>query len=663
MVSISRQTQYQSDITFTSRSKSFQRIYKQKFKEIPLKDRIMQSINDESNLLGEGLSKKGYNLVGIKDYIIRIYKNCFTPEDLNQKFIKPAKSYLNSLEGIALCIPGKIDIVKRKSGTSLGVDNYADRIQIRDFPPLRNVCVTREESLKSLEIYEKLKDFPIKSYKQAYKQIKKFCKHPDYQFDIISPNNILVDIDQKKINLIDPVSPKVNRPVHGSDVDFSQYHGCDSLYPILCDFLMQKEHLNNLTPEEQQRWVTSINKIITKSIKAGSKLGLRRNIDQLKLLYTRITKFWGTDELNNRYNNFLDMYAGSIDPAKTIEIATNYQNKERDRIRAIKQLYPQNFKEIKPALEKILEAPHQPKVEFPEIINAVLDKTLEYGNEAASLTPALEKLFGKEIFYTTKKRLYHLFTTIQPENKTFLNEMKKSATNPFEKTLYKNEFEELYKKMGYLSASNKQRVRDIYRQSLSGEKVSEEVVNKLWMSRTCTKSSSTQKKSLKDMINRYKYIEANRNRKPHSSDLIEIHKIILKNSQNKNFLAGRLRTPDTDELVKQVFNITKDTTKTVTDYSSSKEVINGLKKLDRYIDKNYDTAEPFILAAEIFNEVIRIHPFVDGNGRASRLFVEQFLLSKGFHLNKWPEETLYRKICSTSDLAEALKQNSSQNLL
>ena len=663
MVSISRQTQYQSDITFTSRSKSFQRIYKQKFKEIPLKDTIMQSINDESNLLGEGLSKKGYNLVGIKDYIIRIYKNCFTPEDLNQKFIKPAKSYLNSLEGIALCIPGKIDIVKRKSGTSLGVDNYADRIQIRDFPPLRNVYVTREESLKSLEIYEKLKDFPIKSYKQAYKQIKKFCKHPDYQFDIISPNNILVDIDQKKINLIDPVSPKVNRPVHGSDVDFSQYHGCDSLYPILCDFLMQKEHLNNLTPEEQQRWVTSINKIITKSIKAGSKLGLRRNIDQLKLLYTRITKFWGTDELNNRYNNFLDMYAGSIDPAKTIEIATNYQNKERDRIRAIKQLYPQNFKEIKPALEKILEAPHQPKVEFPEIINAVLDKTLEYGNEAASLTPALEKLFGKEIFYTTKKRLYHLFTTIQPENKTFLNEMKKSATNPFEKTLYKNEFEELYKKMGYLSASNKQMVRDIYRQSLSGEKVSEEVVNKLWMSRTCTKSSSTQKKSLKDMINGYKYIEANRNRKPHSSDLIEIHKIILKNSQNKNFLAGRLRTPDTDELVKQVFNITKDTTKTVTDYSSSKEVINGLKKLDRYIDKNYDTAEPFILAAEIFNEVIRIHPFVDGNGRASRLFVEQFLLSKGFHLNKWPEETLYRKICSTSDLAEALKQNSSQNLL
>ena len=165
------------------------------------------------------------------------------------------------------------------------------------------------------------------------------------------------------------------------------------------------------------------------------------------------------------------------------------------------------------------------------------------------------------------------------------------------------------------------------------------------------------------MINGYKYIEANRNRKPHSSDLIEIHKIILKNSQNKNFLAGRLRTPDTDELVKQVFNITKDTTKTVTDYSSSKEVINGLKKLDRYIDKNYDTAEPFILAAEIFNEVIRIHPFVDGNGRASRLFVEQFLLSKGFHLNKWPEETLYRKICSTSDLAEALKQNSSQNLL
>lgn len=70
----------------------------------------------------------------------------------------------------------KIDIVKKKTGESLGVDKYAERIQVTDSHPLRDVKVTREETLKALNIYEKLKDFPVKSYKQAYLQMKKFCK-------------------------------------------------------------------------------------------------------------------------------------------------------------------------------------------------------------------------------------------------------------------------------------------------------------------------------------------------------------------------------------------------------------------------------------------------------------------------------------------------------
>ena len=63
--------------------------------------------------------------------------------------------------------------------------------------------------------------------------MKKFCKKTGFQFDIISPNNILIDTKAKKINLIDPVTPKVNKPVHGDNADFSKYHGCDSLYPCL----------------------------------------------------------------------------------------------------------------------------------------------------------------------------------------------------------------------------------------------------------------------------------------------------------------------------------------------------------------------------------------------------------------------------------------------
>lgn len=640
-----------TNLQFQGRNDTFWKAYNREMNGIPLKDTILKSISDENNLLGEGLSKKGYGLAGIKDYVIRIYKNCFRKEDLDREFVKPKNDYLNTLEGVVLCIPGKIDIVKKKTGESLGVDKYAERIQVTDSHPLRDVKVTREETLKALNIYEKLKDFPVKSYKQAYLQMKKFCKKTGFQFDIISPNNILIDTKAKKINLIDPVTPKVNKPVHGDNADFSKYHGCDSLYPVICDFIMQKEHLENLTADEKLKWKKSINVIIAKCISAGKIAGFDRNIKQLRVLYERIERFWNTNELCNRYDNFIDMYSGIINQEKTITAALNYKNSEQERIKEISRLDAANFEEIKPVFEKILEAPHQPKVEFPEIINAVLDKVFEYGSDAKSLVPALELLFDKEIFCTTKKRLYRLFIALEPENKKFLDEIGKSAKNPIEKMLFKQEFTDLYKKSGKHS-------QEIYKDAVSGATIPQELADKLWISRTCTNTGSMQEISIKNMIKAYNYIESVKNRKPEVADLVKLHKIVLADTPEQELIGGRLRTPETDELVRQIFHVTKDPKSVVNDYSASKDVVEDLKKLDEYINKNYDTMDCFTHAANIFSEVIRIHPFLNGNGRVARLFTEEFLLSKGYRLDKWPEEILYRKIYSADELAEYIRRSS-----
>lgn len=640
-----------TNLQFQGRNDTFWKAYNREMNGIPLKDTILKSISDENNLLGEGLSKKGYGLAGIKDYVIRIYKNCFRKEDLDREFVKPKNDYLNTLEGVVLCIPGKIDIVKKKTGESLGVEKYAERIQVTDSHPLRDVKVTREETLKALNIYEKLKDFPVKSYKQAYLQMKKFCKKTGFQFDIISPNNILIDTKAKKINLIDPVTPKVNKPVHGDNADFSKYHGCDSLYPVICDFIMQKEHLENLTADEKLKWKKSINVIIAKCISAGKIAGFDRNIKQLRVLYERIERFWNTNELCNRYDNFIDVYSGTINQEKTITAALNYKNSEQERIKEISRLDAANFEEIKPVFEKILEAPHQPKVEFPEIINAVLDKVFEYGSDAKSLVPALELLFDKEIFCTTKKRLYRLFIALEPENKKFLDEIGKSAKNPIEKMLFKQEFTDLYKKSGKHS-------QEIYKDAVSGATIPQELADKLWISRTCTNTGSMQEISIKNMIKAYNYIESVKNRKPEVADLVKLHKIVLADTPEQELIGGRLRTPETDELVRQIFHVTKDPKSVVNDYSASKDVVEDLKKLDEYINKNYDTMDCFTHAANIFSEVIRIHPFLNGNGRAARLFTEEFLLSKGYRLDKWPEEILYRKIYSADELAEYIRRSS-----
>jgi len=72
----------------------------------------------------------------------------------------------------------------------------------------------------------------------------------------------------------------------------------------------------------------------------------------------------------------------------------------------------------------------------------------------------------------------------------------------------------------------------------------------------------------------------------------------------------------------QIFNIKKSLKNTVNPYSDSKDVVSDLNKLENYIKANYNKMDAFQLAANIFNEIIQINPFLNGNGRATRLFTE-----------------------------------------
>lgn len=647
------------NLLFMGKTETFWKNYNKELKNIPLRDTVIKSLNSD-NFLGEGMSKKGYNLQGIKNYIIRVYKNVFKIEDLQQDFIKPEKNNINTLDNVVLCIPGKIDIVKKKEGEFLGVENYAKRIRVHEDNVLENIELTREETLKSLKLYEEMKNFPISSYKKAYTQIKSFCKKPGYQFDILSPNNILIDTQNKKINLIDPVSPLMNDNVHGKNLDFSIMHGADSLYFTLCDFLLQKEHLKNLTENEKTRWNEAIDTIVAKCIIAGEKVGFERNLDKIKKLYQNIDNFWGGNKILERFEDFIKKHQISINQEQIFNNAMDYKSSTKSRIQAINSINTRDFSEVKEVFVKLLEAPHQPKVEIPEILNPTLDKISEYSSEASALVPNLEVLFDKEIFCTTKKKLYNLFLSIQPENERFLAEILKSYENTMERGFFSDEIGELNKKSKKFSKENQEKIKKVFDNKNESVDIDPKLANKLWMSRTCMTAGPQQMASIKNMEKAYEYINSIKLNKPKISNLIDLHKITLENVKGQEFIAGRLRTPDTDELIKQIFNIKKDVKNTVCDYSASKDVVSDLNKLEKYIEDNFNKMDTFDLAAEIFSETIRIHPFLNGNGRATRLFVEQFLLSKGYVLDKWPEEALYRKIYNNEQLSQALRKNCSK---
>ncbi len=643
-----------NSISFCGKFETFWKIYNKNSNSVLLKDTIIKSINDDSNLLGEGLNKKGYLIDGIKEYIIRIYKNNFKLADLNSEFLRPRRNYADTVDGVALRIPDKIDIVKRKKGESIGVKEYGVRI----CPPMDNISITREESLKSLKLYEKIKDFPLDSYRKAYSQIKLFCSKQGYQFDIVNPNNILIDTKTKKINFIDPMDPKINK-CEEKPVDFSKYHGYDSLYPVLCDFLMHKEHLNNLNKIEKQRWIQSIKTIITKCIIAGKDIGLEKSSENLKFLYNRIDKLWYTQGgVPSRYKSFMTKYADTANQANIISDALNCKKQVAERISAIGKINSDDFEFLKPIFKKLIKAPHQPKVEIPEILNAILDKLSDFGKKVAVITPTLETLFDKEIFFTTKKRLYNLFIAVAPDNKRFLNEIMKSANNPIERILYEQEFKKLNEQLKNVSKKTKNQIMLIYEASKNKDEMLKDLASKLWISRTCTNTNPAQKLSIENMIKAYQYIESKKHEIPKTKDLVTLHKIVLKDTPGQEAIIGNIRTKETEYLFNQIFNVKKIPKKAVNPYADSKDVLNELQRLDKYIEENYNNEDVYNVAAKIFFDIVWIHPFYNGNGRVSRLFTEKFLLSKGIRLISWPEETLYRKIYSTDELAEKLKQNS-----
>lgn len=51
-----------------------------------------------------------------------------------------------------------------------------------------------------------------------------------------------------------------------------------------------------------------------------------------------------------------------------------------------------------------------------------------------------------------------------------------------------------------------------------------------------------------------------------------------------------------------------------------------------FYEENKETLHPIILAAEMHERLVAIHPFIDGNGRTSRLIMNLLLLQNGFPL-------------------------------
>lgn len=100
------------------------------------------------------------------------------------------------------------------------------------------------------------------------------------------------------------------------------------------------------------------------------------------------------------------------------------------------------------------------------------------------------------------------------------------------------------------------------------------------------------------------------------ADILALHRITLKGISD--YWAGRYKTSEN--------RVVGSRHKTAPPY----KVKNEMQALVHLIKKNSKNYHPVELAALAHHELVRIHPFVDGNGRTARLLNNLILMSRGY---------------------------------
>ncbi|MDR1453294.1 MAG: Fic family protein [Candidatus Margulisbacteria bacterium] len=124
-----------------------------------------------------------------------------------------------------------------------------------------------------------------------------------------------------------------------------------------------------------------------------------------------------------------------------------------------------------------------------------------------------------------------------------------------------------------------------------------------------------------------RYLETLTSAKPpyiiSTAEILNLHREILKGIKNDR--AGKFRQENVYIRLKKEDASTA--VKNFPEWQAVPELVTDLLRWLRDSEKNY---HPVILAAELHYRFVAIHPFIDGNGRTSRLLMNLILLQNGY---------------------------------
>ena len=229
--------------------------------------------NDKNLIVGVGRQATAFRLPQMENYVVRAENNVLrNPE--NFQFVSFAK--LNDLSAVynfglpIIKVADGVTIAKRVSGEShLGqnlipeVDRYLETGYFsRDF----SRCVLNE--------LEEVSIFPISSYVDYARKVQFLNEHTNYKVDIKNPNNLMLDKQKREFNVIDFWQEEMNLSY--------PYNCAADMFLSILDFQRHHKYLEQLTPQEQERYCKSALQIIDKCQSAGRLAGIPIKSENVK---------------------------------------------------------------------------------------------------------------------------------------------------------------------------------------------------------------------------------------------------------------------------------------------------------------------------------------------------------------------------------------------
>jgi len=261
-------------LSFKGNYATFIKKYKNIYGDTKFLSQILTSfINKTELFIGAGRDKKVYSIPKLQDYVIA-HKKAYSL-NVDALFHKSADIYklgdkYNFGQPILDNGNGTF-IMKRVDGISYSIGNWPEAF---DRYTLKKQYPTRNEAVQFLNSLKQVSKMPQDAYYHLANQIK-YLSQKGINFDLMNPNNILIDTKSGKISYIDIsegaqnyfTKIKKERPINT----------VTDMMAALSDSILNLQYCKSLNKEEAHSLVELTKNVLKKCKLAGEHVGLAQD--------------------------------------------------------------------------------------------------------------------------------------------------------------------------------------------------------------------------------------------------------------------------------------------------------------------------------------------------------------------------------------------------